>query len=806
MLPSILTVVTCPVFAAPTLFFGPEDLPALRERIKDPALAPVWEAILQKAEDRCNPKHKDYLDPESPFSVKAKGEHVPESRHAALIAHSIGRKLNNCMETVGFAYQITGRKEFGQHAAAFLYAIATTYPITNKTVSGGFAGGRGDLMRGLALGNDWVSDALTDAQRREVAEVAKGYVELFRKEFEDPKKWWYKVHNYNGVNGGAAGCLALTLREAYPEECGKWVADAVRIIERWLSTGFDEDGAYVEGVGYSGYGLSNTVLFADALRRAGSKQDLYRHPVFAQLGSFYALSILPGERACDARNDSNYVGLSGVPLALAKALNSGLYRWLFDHVGRDRTFQRILWDNNVTPVDPVSAGIPLAKHFRGRGLCVWRTGWTKDDVMFSVEAGPYYPITHNQADKGHFNLYGLGNRWAVDTGYSNERSPNGRGQAAAHSCVLIEGKGQAISGAGLGTDGEVLAYTNSDRCGYALFDCTKAYRKNNRDMPGVAVEFARRHTFFVYPRGQAPAYAVALDDIRKDDKAHAFTWQMMISGDMEAIIGEGEALLAPADASANAYVDTPWTSSDDAVASVVPGAPVPGELHFELSVENAGTYTVWARVRTLAEERAKADSFFVRMDDGRQVDWHMPTTGKWRWAKVAVGVKRDPVTYELTAGTHRLVFRRREPAAQIDCLLVTTETKTPPTLEGVRDAPLFREAESGTLAAPMRVVQTTPRPTRLLIRLDAVAPVSLRTDTCKTMDYHGPGAYPLLRADTSAINPRFAAVLVPLPAECPTPAIAFARTQDTRTITVTWPDHEDVITWPDQALQPPSLQ
>ena len=47
--------------------------------------------------------------------------------------------------------------------------------------------------------------------------------------------------------------------------------------------------------------------------------------------------------------------------------------------------------------------------------------------MFSIEAGPYYPVTHNQADKGHFTLYGLGERWAVDPGYANEHEPKGRG-------------------------------------------------------------------------------------------------------------------------------------------------------------------------------------------------------------------------------------------------------------------------------------------------------------------------------------------------------------------------------------------
>jgi hypothetical protein len=508
----------------------------------------------------------------------------------------------------------------------------------------------------------------------------------------------------------------------------------------------------------------------------------------------------------DARNDSNYSGLGGVPLALAKALNNGLYRWLWDRSGSDNTFQRIIWDNNVVPVDPTTAGIPMATHFRGRGLCVWRTGWEKDDVMLSFEAGPYMPITHNQADKGHFNLYGLGYRWAVDTGYSNEREKNGRGQAAAHSCVLIDDKGQALSGAGLGTDGEIVTYKNTKRYGYALADCTKAYQKNNRDMPGVGVEFAKRHIFFVYPKGKAPAYTVVLDDIRKDDETHDFTWQFLTSRDLVGTVDDTTAIFAPNDASGNAYVDTPWTSSDDAVASVAAGAVPPGELHFELSVKKAGSYTVWGRVRTQAEERAKADSFMVQMDKDQRLAWHMPTTGSWTWAKVTSGVTKDPVTFELSAGKHRLIIARREPAAQIDCLFLTEDAETPPTPEAVRNDPLFREAEDGQLTAPMRTVRLPGNPTRLMVRVDGIDPITMRTDTRETLDYHGPNSYPILRADSKSVNPRFMAVLLPLPADTRDPKVVFRKTDSARMVGIRWSDHDDVLTWPNDPEKLPSLK
>lgn len=803
---SILMAVT-PMLASPSLLFGPESLPGLRGRTEQPGLAPTWRRIVERAEQYCDPQHREYADPANPFLGRAQSEHMDDNRHAALVVHSIGHRLSGVMETVGFAYQITGREEFGRHGAAFLHAIATEYPSTREEVAKGFAGGRGDVMRGLALGYDWLHDAMTETQRREVAEVAKGYVELFREEFENPRSWWYKVHNYNGVNGGAAGCLALALRDAYPEEYEEWVGHTVAIVERWLDAGFDEEGAYFEGIGYSAYGLTNTLLFASALRRAGSGHDLYRHPLFGRLRTYYAMSLVPGERVYDARNNSSYRGLGAMLLALAGELDDGLYRWLWDHSGGDSSFLRLVWDNDVAPVDPQAAGIPLAMHFRGRGLCIWRTGWTADDIMFSFEAGPYYPVTHNQADKGHFNLYGHGRRWAVDTGYANERSPRGRGQSHAHSLVHVDGLGQAISGAGLGTNGTILAFSDNSRHGYALADCTEAYNENNRGMKGVQVEFARRHSFFVRPRNGAPAYAVVLDDIRKDAETRTYSWQMMIADNVQPVMAGNRATLAHEDASGGAYVDTPWIGSEAAVASVAPGNQPPGEVVFDLEVPEAGSYTLWARVRTQVEPRHQADSFFVRMNDGRLIDWHMPARKTWTWGKVTEGVlPHRPVVFDLEAGTHRLTFRQREPAAELDCLVLTTDSENAPSLSDIREHPLFREAESGRIAAPMRIIQVPADPTRLVVRLDAVAPVELRAGVARTEDYHGPGEYPKLYAEVRAVNPRFAAVLIPLPAGVAEPGVSFARQAEGREVRVVWPSHEDVLFWPDQTDLPPVLR
>lgn len=177
-----------------------------------------------------------------------------------------------------------------------------------------------------------------------------------------------------------------------------------------------------------------------------------------KLTHYIAMSRLPGDSATDARNDTGYTIPGNMMLQVAKQYNSGLANWLYLPGNDMDMYLRLIWYNDIPPVAAGDAGEPLAEHFEGRGLCVWRTGWDRSDVMFSVESGPYYIVTHDQADKGHFTLYGFGQRWACDAGYGNNRDPLGRCQTVAHNCILVDGNGQGLSGASFGTNGKIVKY------------------------------------------------------------------------------------------------------------------------------------------------------------------------------------------------------------------------------------------------------------------------------------------------------------------------------------------------------------
>ena len=931
----VVAMWACACEAAPALVFSKSDLPELRRRIESEELAPAWRDILSRATDYCTRGSKQYADPEKVDSDEGFGVAAQfADRKEVLLAHHFGRRLTRWVEAIGFAYQITGEERFGRHGAALLDAAARRIPVSNPIIAKGFIGGRGDIMRAFAIGYDWLGEAMTEEQKRLVERAAADYVRNILSEARRPQAWWVPHHNYTGVAIGAAGCLSILLGQAYPNEAPGWRHECASLVRLWLDKGFDEQGAYFEGTGYANYGSSNATLFADALARSRGP-NLLDHPRLRRVPHFFAMSLLPGEKVFDARNDADYGGLwDPFMLRLAGAHRDGLAKWLWERCGGGDSPLRIVWASDVPPVDPNAAGEPLAEHFAGRGLCIFRTGWHKQDVMFSVEAGPFYRVTHDQADKGHFTFYGLGYRWAIDSGYGNEGPPRGecawnlnvrepgeyvvwarvraggkepaksdsflvqmdagkaiawhmpgsrewawgkvasgpgckpvsfhlgagehvlrlktreleahvdsvlvtpdltvqppfpkqpkgvsleaeagevtrpmhsvrddrasggafvetpevaigtgRSQTVAHNCVLVDGRGQAHTASGLGTNGKIVTYESLDRYGYVLADCTEAYNRNTQGKPGAVVRRALRHAIFIRPSHGLPAYAVVLDDIEKDDHEHDYTWLMHTDSMMDIALEPQGAIIRPAPTSAGGFVETPL------------GATGAGTCAWELNVPEPGEYVVWARVRARGKELGKSDSFFVQMDAGEAIAWHMPGSREWTWAKVASGIGCNRVSFHLDAGEHMLRFKTREPEANVDSILVTPDlTVQPPFPKPLKGFPL--EAEAGQVTRPMRVVRDEPKAARprMKLAIRAAAPVVLSVDAYE--------AHPRLKATARAVAPEFAAVLLPLPGAMAEPSVAFEPTAKGLRIGINWPKRKDLILWPNHGKRRPAV-
>ena len=710
---------------------------------------------------------------------------------AAVLNHHVGRTLTDWMESLGWVYAVTGETQYAEKGVELLLGTAERFPVSHPIMSGKgtMAGGRGDFMRGLAMGAHFFWGRLTAEQQASLRQCAEAYVRHFLSEAENPKTWWYGPHNFNGVCGGAAGLLTLWV-EGMPE------AESLRerivaVLERWFTCSIDETGAYLEGAAYSQYGLSNSLLFASLLRDAGGR-NLFSHPHVRLLPQYYAASRLPGLAVMDARNDSGYAPVGPECLLLAIHNRDRLASWLWQGAGTRAFPLDVLYRGRLPEPQGPEGVEPLNRLFGRRGLCVWRTGWGEEDVMFSTEAGTYAPITHNQSDKGHFTLYAYGDFWAVDPGYGNDNQfPDSRCHTLAHNCVLIDGKGQARSGCGTGTNGRVLAFENDDATGYALTDATEAYQRNVHNQPGAGARKALRHHLFVRPFGKAPAYAAVFDDIERDDDAHAFTWQMLSWDDKEVVPrADGALIRRMFGYGGDGYV---WT----------PAGAARGACAWEFEVPEEGEYEWYAETSPRGAVLHQSDSFVVQVDDQPAVQFHCPSRVGWSWSRVTDGaVERRVLRLRLKAGRHTVTFRTREPEAAVAAVRVCrVQGEGQPSRMvaslGVSSATvtggmrLERREEEASSSGDGRLVVVVVSPERLSApSVDVYAP----------QDGRAPSALPRLRVMAErAVNPRFASLLLPLREGQAEPRVTHRRVGGVGTeYELDWGSHRDVVSWDGQ--------
>ncbi len=528
-------------FANPHLLFDSSDLAGLRVSVESAELKPVWDAIRIRATRYCTPGDALYVDPQGSFFTN------PQD------SGWFGRDVYSWIEPIGFTYQMTGDYTIGMHGAAILDAAINYEPQPGALPSIRDL----DMMRAIATGYDWLSSAMTLQQKQRVQQKARGYIEWAVAD-SIPGRYY---HNFMGVGYGGAGLAAVAFKDVYPDDYEAWLDFCIERVSFWFENSFDRQGAYCEGHYYLQYGLSNSIPFAVALKK-NEGVDLFAGSRLQNISNYLAMIKLPGKNVFEARNDALYSSdLDAMLKYLVGYYNDGIFENLWQsatlrdyHQGGYNPVRLLpAWNVPVSPVALQMDYMKTGEHFTGRGLVVFRTGWLAEDVMFSIEAGQFYYRpggTHNQADKGHFNIYGLGQTWAVDPGYSNSRTPLDRGQTIDHSCILVNNKGQAVSGGSIGTNGQILQYEDHYFYGYTLANSKPAYNRDEN-----IVDKALRHALFVRPTVGSPAYVVLLDDIYKGSTSNEFQWQM---------IGADTANITVGDPINNVYqaVVTPKTSSE----------------------------------------------------------------------------------------------------------------------------------------------------------------------------------------------------------------------------------------------------
>ena len=788
----------------PRLFFTPERLPEYRAKAAagDERQA-AYERLLALAEELL-----DQYGADDPLAALFEFAETSDLEGVPFRGALEGQILNGSypLEILGAAYQLTGDERFGAHGAKALAGAARRLTTDETFLSRGFYYSRTVYVRALAFGYDWLWDRLSPADRRVVRTTLLGFVKDIHERSQTDgwgRRPLHRVWNWDpGLMGACGvGMLALEGETRLAEQA--ILFDCRRHLRDYLTLGIDADGCGHEGPSYLGYGIGAGVEFVEALRQQG-RGDLFTETNYHLIPPWLISETLPdgkrwnnlsdcghGQRAwpvylyacgrlaelapgdpprpaerwtsLELRQPLPYLhqfAEAPGPRQLSYTALAALMAWAWRQgPGRQdpseydaRTaLAHVLLYQPCAPVDDPATLLPLGLHFRGRGLVVSRTGFGPDDIHLAIEAGPH-AAGHDQSDKGTFTFRAYGGDQAIDSGYGNDADPRKSASSHAHNVVLIDGEGQPMRYHNQ-SGGRITGFAHTDLLDWTRLDAREAWgvRYDGDWLPTRTTPVARaeRTLIFVRPADGVPPYLVVHDDIAKDDRERAYTWQWHIPASMDFELGDG------------LWTAVPRPRGHDVLTSS-PDVPA-GSAAFRFRVPQAGRYVLYGLVRAGGPELGKSDSFFVTVDDGDRLLWDLKTGANLAWDPLTHRGEAEPRVFDLPAGDHTIRLEVREYQSELARWLILPADADPPLdPDATPQGALSLDAADATMGDP----PFERRPAGEIIgpkaTLDAFAvhptPGEVSTDWFLTSRE---GAHPRLQYTVRAVEPRFVVVLVP---------------------------------------------
>jgi hypothetical protein len=405
----------------------------------------------------------------------------------------IGRNTQSDLMNLALVYRMEGGDRYLNKAQEIMTA-AYKKPMWNET----WTLDQSMVSVGVAVAYDWLYDDLSEAVRYATeSNLGRVSLALYLKSF-DGGIWWIGAdrpgnvyyNNHNGVCNGAALVVASALldsREFAPRAC-EAISKGLSSIKAGTLDGLLPDGAWDEGSGYFGYGMTGMVLGLSSVRSSlGTLFGLLDHPGLGKTGVYLAVTTGPvgtmnyGDGT--SRIDSSYwmCWLAGAVGSESLATAFRHLQGLENHRG---SVLGLCWDDPA--VQGGSAAFPLDATFGRIEVGALRANWSSSLAGWAGFKFGRPWQSHAHSDVGTFVYDCDGVRWALDLAgppylsnffsYEDSRYHFYRAKPEGHNTLVINPSGayQQI----IDSDSKVLRVESSPRRGFVVGDMTPAYAKD----------------------------------------------------------------------------------------------------------------------------------------------------------------------------------------------------------------------------------------------------------------------------------------------------------------------------------------
>ncbi len=423
----------------------------------------------------------------------------------------ISREVINRMVILGYAWQITGDKNYAERAKIELEKVCS---YDDWCTSHFLASA--EMALAVSIGYDWFFDYLDDDTKNLIEEKVWNYA--IYSALNDNHWFTWSKNNWNSICYSGIGIACMTFASYDMESAAEFLAMCYKNMPIAFEN-FTPEGVYAEGPGYSQSGMNSVVYFvATSKNFFGTDYGMSEISGFKELGKFpvYITTTTDvfnfgdnKDRMCFSPALHWYASEYDSPLLSCYQMWDVSDDFVTDTSanterngsGREDALSLLWYDRSYTEESADFSDEPLSVYLRsdvGQDMVLMRNKYLDVNGSFAGIKGGYNFINHGDLDIGTFVFDSMGERWAEELGPGPYDAPGyflntpagGRwknySKRAEGQNTLVINPDMTLEDQYVLAESKFIHYEPREGGGFATLDMTDAYRMNgavkvNRD-------------------------------------------------------------------------------------------------------------------------------------------------------------------------------------------------------------------------------------------------------------------------------------------------------------------------------------
>ncbi len=499
----------------PKLMFRPDDIALLQEKSSGD-LKKEWKALVDRADKLLASPPPSSEPPKYPQGTVVKSK---EWKTIWWGNRRYSIALTDGAATLGFVYQITGDRKYGDAARDLLLAFAEWDPKGSTNYSYNDEAAM-PLLYYPARTYSWIHDILTPEERNKVRSVMKVRAEDCYNHLRKRQHLWRPYASHSNRAWHFLGEVAIAFQGEIPE-AQDWLEYSMTIFYSCYPVWGGADGAWHEGTAYWSSYLTRFMYWVVASQSAFNI-DPFHKPFFAETGYYGLYTVPPGTKTGAWGDQTPHTSSTKVASFMKTlGLGAGNPHWVWygdiQNAGAPSGYIGFLLAARAGDLLPKApSDIRTSKVFPDTGVATFNTNLVdgSDNVQVQFKSSRFGRKSHGYNANNAFLLNINGERVFIRSGrrdvYGSPHHKKWMWETKSDNAITVNNIGQLIHTSE--AQGRISNYRLSDEIDMVEGEAGLAYGDN--------LSRWTRRMYFIKP------YALIIHDFLEAPSPSTYQWYL----------------------------------------------------------------------------------------------------------------------------------------------------------------------------------------------------------------------------------------------------------------------------------------